>query len=586
MGAMMFRSRGVNHQVNWGNTYAEIRRNGGGLPEWLEPIHPRRIPDRNIKRENGRIVYYVNQPNGVGLPDRVLQENMFHVPSIISDDGIIGKGVVTAAREAIGKAMGTQTRGASALRNGGAPPLALKSKATSFKAREEMKEYRRQLQEEHGGPENAGKWLLLPPDAEVQMLGFSLEDSQFIESMQFDIEEMARWYGVPPHLIGHLLRATFNNIEELGISFVKYHLIQWLKLWETEVWRKLLTRPEQETHYAKFVVDALERGNLATRTEAGVKNFFNGHWTLNQWAEIDDMNPVTETVVIDGVKTNLGDVRFVQQAMIPLASAAKGPAPAAASPDGAGPDIAGDLKLRMDAYGVGVRAGAITPQTDDEEQFRQEAGLPPMSAEAKAAWADDEGVRHPITLRDPNAAPATPFGQPKAPPEDEPAEGDLSVTVAGLSSELESLRQQLAAQPHGLNGEAQELRDQLAAAKAAQKQLATAMLNDVMARMVSLEINGVKRVAEKASKFDVRLREFYDKHKATMERSIDDPLKALFAVSEPGLRPYSRTIVESHITESLRQLDALCDCQADELAAKVGECVDKWHDERAALQWQ
>ena len=123
-------------------------------------------------------------------------------------------------------------------------------------------------------------------------------------------------------------------------------------------------------------------------------------------------------------------------------------------------------------------------------------------------------------------------------------------------------------------------------AKAAQKQLAMAMLNDVMARMVSLEINGVKRVAEKASKFDVRLREFYDKHKATMERSIDDPLKALFAVSEPGLRPYSRTIVESHITESLRQLDALCDCQADELAAKVGECVDKWHDERAALQWQ
>ena len=573
MGAMMFRASAMNHQVNWGNAFAEIVRDGGGLPVRLEPIHPRRIPLRNIKRENGRLVYYVNRPDGIGLPERVLQENMFHVASIICDNGIFGEGVIAHARETIGKAMGTQQRGASALRNGGAPPLALKSKATSFKAREEMKEYRRQLQEEHGGPENAGKWLLLPPDAEVQMLGFSLEDSQFIESMQFDIEEIARWYGVPAHLVGHLLRATFNNIEELGIAFVQ-GLMPWFKTWEQEVWLKLLTKEEQPLYYAKFVVDAIQRGNLQTRTEAGVKKFFNGLWTLNDWAEQEDMNPVTETSVVDGNVVNLGDVRFVQQAMIPLASAAKGPAPAAASPDGAGPDIAGDLKLRMDAYGVGVRAGAITPQTDDEEQFRQEAGLPPMSAEAKAAWADDEGVRHPITLRDPNAAPATPFGQPKAPPEDE--EPELSVTVAGLSSELESLRQQLVAKPHGLNGEAQELCDQLAAAKAAQKQLATAMLNDVMDRMVSIEINGVKRVAEKASKFDVRLREFYDKHKAVMERSLKEPLAAA-SNGEPG------AFVAGHIAESIRQLDALCDCQADELAAKVGECVDKWHEERATV---
>jgi phage portal protein BeeE len=89
--------------------------------------------------------------------------------------------------------MGTQTRGSAALKNGGAPPMALKG--GKFKDKAEREEYRRQINEIHGGPENAGKWLLLPPDAEVQMLGFSLQDSQFVESMQFDVEELCRWYG-------------------------------------------------------------------------------------------------------------------------------------------------------------------------------------------------------------------------------------------------------------------------------------------------------------------------------------------------------------------------------------------------------
>jgi hypothetical protein len=82
MGAMMFRSRGVNHQVNWGNCYAEILRTKGGIPVSLLPIHPSRIPNSNIKRENGRLVYYVRRPDG-GQPEPVAQEDMFHVPSII-----------------------------------------------------------------------------------------------------------------------------------------------------------------------------------------------------------------------------------------------------------------------------------------------------------------------------------------------------------------------------------------------------------------------------------------------------------------------------------------------------------------------
>jgi hypothetical protein len=93
----------------------------------------------------------------------------------------------------------------------------------------------------------------------------------------------------------------------------------------------------------------------------------------------------------------------------------------------------------------------------------------------------------------------------------------------------------------------------------------------------------VKRVAEKASRFDSRLREFYDKHKLTMERSLRDPLYSLYAVTEPAYRRLPSTVAETHIKESLRQLDALTDCTADQLAAKVDECVSKWHEERATV---
>lgn len=540
MGSMMFRGQGVNHQVNYGNTFNEIVRDRGGRPIELWPIHPSRIPIRsNIKRENGRLWYYVKNHDG-GKDARIPAEDMFHVPSIISDDGIVGKGVVTNAREAIGKAMGTQAYGSGALANGGVPPFAIKG--GRFKDDEAKREWRRQYQETHGGAHKAGKPLLLPQDAEVQVLGFSLEDAQFIESQQFDIEEISRWYGVPPHLVGHLLRATFNNIEELGISFVKYSLIQWLKLWEQEVWRKLLSPAEQQTHYAKFVVDALERGNLATRTEAGVKKFFNGLFTLNQWAEQEDMNPITETVEIDGERVNMGDMHFVQQAMIPLAMAAKGQAP----------------------------GGEPVPPPEEEDTVVDE---PEPSAEEsmRAMFGEFTASLGKVTQD---------FGNSLI-----ELRGDLRGALQAIDAEHAKRTSAIETTLLDVQGGVTELRQQQRASNVVQQQLATAMLRDVMSRMVSLEVNAVKRVAEKPSKFDERLQEFYGKHTATLARTLVDPVAVCLASTGDEREPAGvvSAIVESHVAESLRQLDALMDCKVDELSARVDECVSKWHDERATI---
>jgi HK97 family phage portal protein len=260
--------------------------------------------------EDGEMFYRVR--NNHGKPTDLERHEVFHVPSWMSDDGIVGKGVVRHAREAIGHALATDRYGASFFSGGGRPQAVLKHKEKLDK------EARKNLREEwnaiYGNQSTQNKTAVLGEGIEYESIATSPEDNQFLQSRQFNIEEICRWYGVPPHLVDHLLRATFNNIEHLGIDFVKYKLIRWLKIWEVEVWRKLLTKDERQRMYAKHNVDALERGDLTSRTAAMAQQFFNGKRTLNEWRETEDESSIGP----------LGDIHFVQSAMIPLSLAAEG----------------------------------------------------------------------------------------------------------------------------------------------------------------------------------------------------------------------------------------------------------------------
>lgn len=316
MSAMMFRTSRVNHQVNRGNCFAEIMRNRAGQVIALEPIHARRIPTHtNIKRENGRLVYLVNNDDGTKTPIR--QENMFHVPSIISEDGVVGRGVVENARLTIGFGLAAEQHGAAYFGNGARPGIIIKG--SKFKKPEDAEEFRRQWVETHGGPNQHGKPGILPPDSDVTVLPFNAHDSQFLESREHTVEEICRWYGIPNHFVNDLRRATFSNIEWIGIEFVKYSLMPWLKLWEQEVWRKLLTDDEKKTCYAKFNVSALERGDITSRTTASQIQLFNGLLDLDTWAEREDMNPIGGEI---------GKTRFMQTAMSTVENIINGPEPA------------------------------------------------------------------------------------------------------------------------------------------------------------------------------------------------------------------------------------------------------------------
>lgn len=310
MSSMMWRSTKVAQQVNWGNCVSEIERDGYGNLVNLWPIHVSRV---ELKCNEAKQLYY-RVRNNDGTVSPLPYADVFHVPSMMSDDGRWGKGVVRFARETFGRALATERYGASWFGNGGRPSAVLKHpKTMDTEARANL---RREWNEIYGGPDNPNRVAVLWEGMEYSAIASDPEDSQFIQSQQWNVEDVARWYGVPPHMIQRLIGSGATSVEQQGIEYVKFSLLFWIKLWEQEVWRKLLTPAQQAAgYYAKFTVDALERGDVSSRTAALAQQFFNGALTLNQWAKIEDRPPIGP----------LGDLHFVQSAMVPLEYAAKGP---------------------------------------------------------------------------------------------------------------------------------------------------------------------------------------------------------------------------------------------------------------------
>lgn len=295
MSSMMFRSSRLKFQVNCGNAFAEIERNGRGQIVNLWPIHSTRV---ELSYEGNQLKYSVKNNNGTRTPFE--PEEILHVPSMISDDGICGKGVITHARESIGMGMATERHGAALFGNGARPGFVVKHpKVMSKDARQN---FRREWNEIYQGPDNAHKMAILSEGADITPLGFSPEDSQFLATRQHNVEEIARWYGVPPHMIQHLLRATFNNIEHQSVEFVTYSLMPWLVLWEQELNNKLLSDEDRENYFFEHVVDGLLRGDAYTRAQALQIQAQNGALTIDEWRSTENRNPLPN---------DLGKLHFV-----------------------------------------------------------------------------------------------------------------------------------------------------------------------------------------------------------------------------------------------------------------------------------
>lgn len=302
--AFAFRSIMWQWQVNWGNAYAEIERLGndpGGEIVALWPVAPDRV---RIKRDETGALYYEVRNDDTHEWIDVDAWRMWHLPSILTVDGIYGRGVIQHARETIGVGIAGVKKMAHGFGGGNLPRVVIKNPGKWDDIQRAA--FRKEWHEIHDSPtgENVA---VLGGGADFGTIGFSNVDSQFLELFGGGVEEIGRWYNLPPHMLKRLVNSTYNNIELLGAEFIKYTAIPWLRVWEQSIALDLLTETERGEYFAEHNVDAFMRGDSQARANFYHQGINDGWLNRNEARKFENLPPV------DG-----GDTFLVQGAMVPL----------------------------------------------------------------------------------------------------------------------------------------------------------------------------------------------------------------------------------------------------------------------------
>lgn len=293
--SFQFRETLTHWALRWGNGYAEIERDQIDRPYALHPIHPERMDVcramEPIAASNGAIIrpgelaYEVS--NGTGEKTTLAAKDVFHIRGF--GEGPVGVSVIQYAAESIGWAAAAQLFGASFFGNGTniSGVVVNKSGLTPEGLRLQKEEFEQKLT----GPRNAHKIYHLGGDGDFKRISLDAEETQLIPVHQHLVEEICRWFGVPPHKVMHLLRATFSNIEHQAIEVVVDSVSPWVKRFEDEADHKLFGQNRQGL-YTKMNMRALLRGDFKSQNE-GLQIARNaGVISADEWRELLDLNRI------------------------------------------------------------------------------------------------------------------------------------------------------------------------------------------------------------------------------------------------------------------------------------------------------
>ena len=324
----------------WGNSYNLIVSGKKGFATELWPLHPSRMKVEQL--ENGRLRYRYR--DDTGREEIYSQDQIMHI-RWMSDDGVNGMIPIELARDAIGLARACEVHGARYFGNGARPGLVLTSpnEITADAARELRDNWERM----HRGPDRSSRTAVLSGGMEVKDIGGSNnQESQYLETRRFQIEEICRLFRVPPHLVGDLSRSSFSNIEQQSIDFVQHTLLPWCRRFETAFSRDLLT---DENLFVEFDVRGLMRGDASTRAAYYSTLSGLGVVSVNEIRAWENLNPVEN-----------GDMRFVGLNMQTLDQASQQAESAKETPEKQEQptaDVGGLLAI------IGqISAGAVTPE--------------------------------------------------------------------------------------------------------------------------------------------------------------------------------------------------------------------------------
>lgn len=290
----------------WGNHYAQQVLDGKGNVAELWPLDPGRMAvDRPDERGPRRYTY--TRPNGEKREFKA--DEILHVS--LYGNGLRGHSLIDLCREAVGLSMSAEQFAARFFKNDASPRLVMQTdQSLSGKVVDEM---RTSWNKQHQGAEKAHQVGWVWGGMKPMLLEADLSKLQLLDVRKFQLEEIARIFRVPLHLIQSLDRSTNNNIEHQGIDFVVHTIRPWLVRIEQRISKSLFGPVEGSRYFAEFNVDGLQRGDFASRTTGYGKLIAAGVMTPNEARSLENLNP------IDG-----GDRLYIQGAMVPLDQAGKG----------------------------------------------------------------------------------------------------------------------------------------------------------------------------------------------------------------------------------------------------------------------
>lgn len=310
MTSFIFRETLMTHLLLWGNAYAQIIRNGKGEVLGLYPLMPDRMKvDRD---ERGQLYYeYLVSDSDANTKERGIvrldPSDILHIPGL-GFDGLVGYSPIAMAKNAIGMAIATEEYGAAFFANGATPSGILEHPGV-VKNPEAMRE---SWAKGFSG-RNSHKVAILEEGMKYTPISIAPNEAQFLETRKFQLNEIARIFRVPPHMVGDLEKSSFSNIEQQSLEFVKYTLDPWVTRFEQAMTRRLLTADEKKKFYIKFNLDGLLRGDYQSRMNGYATARQNGWMSANDIRTLENLDLISDE---DG-----GNLYLINGNMLPLKNA-------------------------------------------------------------------------------------------------------------------------------------------------------------------------------------------------------------------------------------------------------------------------
>ena len=310
MSSFVFRETLMTHLLLWGNAYAQIIRNGRGEVMALYPLMPDRMA---VDRDDKGQLYYEYTTSADDAPIskvsivRLKPSDVLHIPGL-GFDGLVGYSPIAMAKNAIGLAIATEEYGSKFFANGAQPSGVLEHPGTI----KDPQRVRDSWMSQFGGSANSNKIAVLEEGLKYTPISISPEQAQFLETRKFQINEIARIFRVPPHMVGDLEKSSFSNIEQQSLEFVKYTLEPWLVRWEQSIQRTLFSADEKKRYFVRFNVEGLLRGDYASRMNGYAVGRQNGWMSANDIRELENLDRIPaeeggDLYLINGNMTKLKD---------------------------------------------------------------------------------------------------------------------------------------------------------------------------------------------------------------------------------------------------------------------------------------